>query len=46
MALMSFRERQMARGIPSRVTYVELSAMPDFNDRYLTELSFPLEEGT
>lgn len=46
MALMSFRERQMARGIPSRVTYVELSAMPDFNDRYLTALSFPLEEGT
>jgi len=45
MALLSFRERQMARGIPSRVTYVELSAMPDFNDRYLTELSFPLEEG-
>ena len=44
MALLSFRERQMARGIPSRVTYVELSAMPDFNDRYLTELSFPLEE--
>jgi len=45
MTLLSFRERQMARGIPSRVDYVELSAMPDFNDRYLTELSFPLEEG-
>ena len=45
MALLSFRERQIARGIPSRVEYVELSAMPDFNDRYLTELSFPLEEG-
>jgi hypothetical protein len=36
----------MARGIPSRVDYVELSAMADFNDRYLRELSFPLEEGT
>jgi uncharacterized 2Fe-2S/4Fe-4S cluster protein (DUF4445 family) len=45
MALLSFRERQMMHGIPSRVRYVELSAMPDFNDRYLTELSFPLEEG-
>ena len=45
MALLSFRERQVARGIPSRVEYVELSAMPDFNDRYLTELNFPLEEG-
>ena len=46
MALLSFREHQMARGIPSRVSYVELSAMPDFNDRYLTELSLPLEEGS
>jgi len=46
MSLLSFRERQMARGIPSRVDYVELSAMADFNDRYLRELSFPLEEGT
>ncbi len=46
MALLSFRERRMARDIPSRVEYVELSAMLDFNDRYLTELSFPLEEGT
>jgi uncharacterized 2Fe-2S/4Fe-4S cluster protein (DUF4445 family) len=45
MALLSFRERQVAREIPSRVRYVELSAMPDFNDRYLTELSFPLKEG-
>ena len=43
MTLLSFREREMARGIPSRVDYVELSAMPDFNDRYLTELGFPLE---
>ncbi len=46
MALLSFRERRMARDIPSRVEYVELSAMLDFNDRYLTELSFPLEEAT
>ena len=46
MSLLSFRERQMARDIPSRVMYVELSAMQDFNDRYLTALSFPLEEGT
>lgn len=46
MALLSFRERQMACGIPSRLEYVELSAMPDFNDRYLTELSFPLDQGT
>jgi uncharacterized 2Fe-2S/4Fe-4S cluster protein (DUF4445 family) len=45
MALLSFREHQMARGIPTRVGYVELSAMTDFNDRYLTELSFPLESG-
>ena len=44
IALLSFRERQVARHIPSRVEYVELSAMPDFNDRYLTELSFPLGE--
>ncbi len=44
MALLSFREHQSALGIPSRVSYVELSAMPDFNDRYLTELGFPLEE--
>ncbi len=46
MALMSFRERQIARGISSKVQYVELSAMPDFNNRYLMELSFPLEQGT
>lgn len=41
MALLSFRERQMARELPERVEYVELSAREDFNDRFLSCLGFP-----
>lgn len=41
MVLLSFRERQMARELPHRVDYVELSAREDFNDRFLAGLGFP-----
>jgi uncharacterized 2Fe-2S/4Fe-4S cluster protein (DUF4445 family) len=45
MALTSFREREIAFELPSFVEYVELSAVEDFNDRFMDNLGFPaLEE--
>lgn len=41
MALMSFREREVAWEIPSIVEYIELSAIEDFNDRFIGNLGFP-----
>jgi uncharacterized 2Fe-2S/4Fe-4S cluster protein (DUF4445 family) len=41
MALMSFRERQAAFVLPARVEYLELSARPDFNERFVSSLEFP-----
>jgi uncharacterized 2Fe-2S/4Fe-4S cluster protein (DUF4445 family) len=41
MALLSFREREVAFELPSFVEYLELSAAPDFNDRFIANLAFP-----
>ena len=40
MALLSLRERAGAQALLEEVTYVELSDRPDFNDRFVDELSF------
>jgi uncharacterized 2Fe-2S/4Fe-4S cluster protein (DUF4445 family) len=45
MALMSFRERELAFELPNVVEYVELSGAADFNERFIRNLAFPaLEE--
>jgi uncharacterized 2Fe-2S/4Fe-4S cluster protein (DUF4445 family) len=44
MALMSFREREIAFEIPAFVEYVELSGAEDFNDRFIRNLAFPALE--
>ena len=41
MALMSFREREVAWEIPAFVEYIELSGVQDFNDRFIDKLAFP-----
>jgi uncharacterized 2Fe-2S/4Fe-4S cluster protein (DUF4445 family) len=41
MALMSFREREVAFELPHHVEYVELSGAEDFNDRFIANLAFP-----
>jgi uncharacterized 2Fe-2S/4Fe-4S cluster protein (DUF4445 family) len=41
MALMSFREREVAFELPAVVEYLELSAQEDFNDRFISNLAFP-----
>jgi uncharacterized 2Fe-2S/4Fe-4S cluster protein (DUF4445 family) len=41
MALMSFREREVAWSIPANVEYIELSGQEDFNDRFIGNLGFP-----
>ncbi len=41
MALLSLRERAAAQALLEEVRYVELSDRPDFNDRFIDELSFP-----
>ena len=41
MALMSFREREVAWEIPGIVEYIELSGEEDFNDRFIGNLGFP-----
>jgi uncharacterized 2Fe-2S/4Fe-4S cluster protein (DUF4445 family) len=41
MALMSFREREVAWEIPSIVEYIELSGVEDFNDRFIGNLGLP-----
>ncbi|MEO8477329.1 MAG: ASKHA domain-containing protein [Actinomycetota bacterium] len=44
MALMSFREREVAFEIPGIVEYIELSGEEDFNDRFIGNLGFPTAE--
>jgi uncharacterized 2Fe-2S/4Fe-4S cluster protein (DUF4445 family) len=41
MALLSFRERQIARSLPQIVEYHELSVREDFNDSFISILQFP-----
>ena len=41
MALLSFREREVACQLPARVEYVELSGRADFNDTFVGQLGFP-----
>ena len=41
MALLSFRERQVAQSLPRIVEYHELSGRADFNDSFITVLQFP-----
>ena len=41
MALMSFREREMATELPGVIEYVELSGAADFNDMFIANLGFP-----
>ena len=41
MALLSMQERHAATAMLGTVEYVELSDRPDFNDRFVDELSFP-----
>ena len=41
MALMSFREREVAWELPAFVEYIELSAVEDFNDRFIGNLGLP-----
>lgn len=45
MALLSFREREVAFELPGWVEYVELSVREDFNDRFIRNLAFPALEG-
>jgi uncharacterized 2Fe-2S/4Fe-4S cluster protein (DUF4445 family) len=42
MALLSVRERAAAHALLEEVHYVELSDRPDFNDRFIDQLSFPV----
>jgi uncharacterized 2Fe-2S/4Fe-4S cluster protein (DUF4445 family) len=41
MALMSFREREVAAELPGVVEYVELSGAEDFNDMFIANLGLP-----
>ena len=41
IALLSYRERQVAFELPSRIEYVELSGRADFNDSFISVLGFP-----
>lgn len=41
IALLSFREREVARALPEIVEYHELSGRGDFNDSFLSVLQFP-----
>ncbi|MGH2629240.1 MAG: ASKHA domain-containing protein [Actinomycetota bacterium] len=41
MALLSFREREVAFGLPAFVEYLELSGVQDFNDRFIANVAFP-----
>ncbi|MDP9329195.1 MAG: ASKHA domain-containing protein [Actinomycetota bacterium] len=45
MALLSFREREVAFELPGFVEYLELSGAPDFNERFIANLGFPPLEG-
>src|ERR1700680_3520483 len=41
IALLSYRERQVAFELPARIEYVELSGRTDFNDAFVSVLGFP-----
>ena len=41
IALLSYRERQVAFELPSRIEYIELSGRSDFNDSFISVLGFP-----
>jgi len=41
IALLSYREREAAEAMPSRVEYIELSGREDFNDIFMGVLGFP-----
>jgi uncharacterized 2Fe-2S/4Fe-4S cluster protein (DUF4445 family) len=41
IALLSYREREAAEGMPLRVEYLELSGREDFNDLFMKALGFP-----
>lgn len=41
IALLSYRERQVAFDLPARMEYVELSGRADFNDTFVEVLQFP-----
>jgi uncharacterized 2Fe-2S/4Fe-4S cluster protein (DUF4445 family) len=41
IALLSYRERQVAFELPSRIEYIELSGRTDFNDAFVEVLRFP-----
>jgi uncharacterized 2Fe-2S/4Fe-4S cluster protein (DUF4445 family) len=42
MALLSFREQQLASGLAERIEYVELSGRADFNQAFTDSLAFPV----
>src|SRR5438067_5248973 len=44
IALLSYRERQVAFELPARLEYVELSGRTDFNDTFVEVLAFPVLE--
>jgi uncharacterized 2Fe-2S/4Fe-4S cluster protein (DUF4445 family) len=41
MALLSFREREVAFELPAFVEYLELSGVQDFNERFIANVAFP-----
>jgi uncharacterized 2Fe-2S/4Fe-4S cluster protein (DUF4445 family) len=41
IALLSYRERQVAFELPARLEYIELSGRTDFNDTFVEVLQFP-----
>ncbi|HKB08836.1 MAG TPA: ASKHA domain-containing protein [Candidatus Polarisedimenticolia bacterium] len=41
IALLSYREREAAEAMPSRVEYIELSGREDFNEIFMGVLGFP-----
>jgi uncharacterized 2Fe-2S/4Fe-4S cluster protein (DUF4445 family) len=45
IALLSYRERQVAFELPARIEYVELSGRSDFNDSFVSLLGFPQLQG-
>ncbi len=42
MTLLSIQERNGAQALLEEVRYVELSDRPDFNDRFVDQLAFPV----
>ena len=41
IALLSFRQREVARSLPQIIEYHELSGRADFNDSFISVLQFP-----